>query len=148
MRPLEITDLPDENGARRQQLRLTCGAGNARTLTLDLRIPKGASGPLPIILTGDAGSTPIADEVLARGYMPRSRRFWRAAKSSIFWAPRTISAFIFAKADTRSTPTIGAFYSTSPTGNCAGAKRWLISRDGETSQQLSIGERHKINRQN
>lgn len=69
VRVTESANLPDENGARHQQLRLACGAGNALTFTLDLRIPKGANGPLPVILTGDAGNTPIPDEVIARGYI-------------------------------------------------------------------------------
>ena len=66
VRLLETRSLPDENGAHRQQLQLACGT---LTFALDVRIPVGATGALPVILTGDAGDTPIPDEVARRGYI-------------------------------------------------------------------------------
>ena len=69
VRLLETANLPDENGAHRQRLQLACGAGDEIPFTLDLRIPIGATGALPIILTGDPGDTPIPDEVARRGYI-------------------------------------------------------------------------------
>ena len=69
VRVTETTNLPDENGARRQRIKLTCGANDEISFALDLQIPGGATDPLPVILTGDAGNTPIPDEVARRGYV-------------------------------------------------------------------------------
>lgn len=66
---IETTDWPDENGAHRQHIELACGANGAIPFTLDLQIPTDATGPLPVILTGDAGKTPVPDEVARRGYI-------------------------------------------------------------------------------
>lgn len=77
VRLIETTNLPDENGAQRQQLKLVCGAHNEISFALDLQIPLNATGAWPVILTGDAGATPIPAEVARRGYL--LARFNRAA---------------------------------------------------------------------
>jgi len=54
-------------GARQEHITLSCGPQGAVAFGLDLLIPQGRPGPFPIILTGDAGLTPIPAEVVARG---------------------------------------------------------------------------------
>lgn len=69
VRFLEMTNLPDEDGAHRQQIKLACGPNDEVRFTIDLQIPRNATEPLPVILTGDAGETPIPAEVARRGYV-------------------------------------------------------------------------------
>lgn len=59
----------NNRGARQERVMLCCGPHDEVTFSLDFLIPQGKPGPFPILLTGDAGTTPIPAEVVARGYI-------------------------------------------------------------------------------
>ncbi len=54
---------------REEKVLITCGPHDAVKLHLDVLIPQGKQGTLPVILTGDPGPTPIPEEVARRGYL-------------------------------------------------------------------------------
>lgn len=58
-----------EGGARRETLRLSYGAHDEVAFDLELLVPQNRPGPLTLILSGDGEATPIAAEVVARGYI-------------------------------------------------------------------------------
>ncbi len=70
LRATLVSSLVVNNGAARQEkISVSCGPRHAVKFDLELLIPQGKKEPFAVILTGDAGTTPIPDEVVARGYL-------------------------------------------------------------------------------